>query len=754
MAAVALFVMLVFAAWELFDWPPGHRTLIGDLFAFPPDLIAIGAAWAASRRCSARPRLRSAWRLIALSWACLLLGDIAWGVYELVGASPYPSVADVLYLMFYPLMLWGLLRFPADRDQRGRLRLLLDLATVAVGGAVVVIYVVLGPTILSSGSEPLATAISIAYPVGDMILLVGLGSMLLRRAAPSSVPALRFMAAGVLFYVVADLLYSYITFHSGYNTGDPVDSLWMVAILLFAVAGAAQNPPEHGGEIALGQIPKRVSWTPYIAVAVGFALLLFSRRKDPVMPDLVLVFSAMVLAALVSSRQLLAQRDLLRTQGQLSFQSLHDSLTGLPNRALVLDRAEQMLARARRNQLPIAALYVDVDAFKHVNDAFGHAAGDELLQTIAARLSSTLREADTVGRLGGDEFIVLCENSTLDAGPELVAERISEVLRQPIELESASGRTLSVTASIGIALGQRTSAEELFRDADLALYEAKGAGKNRWVVFESRMHTASQDRLALEMDLKQALSEDQLFLLYQPTFNLESETITGLEALLRWRHPTRGVIAPDAFIPIAEETGLIVPIGRWVLKTACKRAASWHRQAREIGMSINVSARQLDDDDLIADVTETLRATGLDPRLLTLEITETTLMRDAGDAARRLAELKHVGVRIAIDDFGTGYSSLGYLRQFPIDAIKIDRSFISGIAASKESKALLHTLVQLGKTLGLETLGEGIEERAQLLLLQREHCDFGQGFLFARPLEPTAIDALLELTASSSTAQA
>ena len=256
------------------------------------------------------------------------------------------------------------------------------------------------------------------------------------------------------------------------------------------------------------------------------------------------------------------------------------------------------------------------------------------------------------------------------------------------------------------------------------------------------------------MDLKQALSGDQLFLLYQPIFGLESERVIGLEALLRWRHPTRGVIAPDAFIPIAEETGLIVPIGRWVLKTACKRAASWHRQGREIGMRVNVSACQLDDDDLLADVAETLRATRIAPRLLTLEITETTLMQDAAAAARRLAELKDIGVRIAIDDFGTGYSSLGYLRQLPVDAIKIDRSFISGIAASEESKALLQTLVRLGKALGLKTLGEGIEEPAQLRFLQREQCDFGQGFLFARPLEPNAIDELLELRGSGPNVQA
>jgi diguanylate cyclase (GGDEF)-like protein len=473
-------------------------------------------------------------------------------------------------------------------------------------------------------------------------------------------------------------------------------------------------------------------------------LMLFNQRHDPLLPNLTLVIAAVLLATLVSIRQFLAQRDLLQTQGRLSHQSLHDALTELPNRALVIDRAEQMLFRARRSRTPVAALYVDIDGFKHINDSFGHAAGDELLQAVSRRLLGIVREAETVGRLGGDEFVVLLEGSTLDAGPELVAERICEVLAQPLALASTKGRTLSVTASIGVALGQRNSADELFRDADFALYEAKRAGKNRWQVFESRMHTAAQDRLELEMDMREALGCGQFFLLFQPTFNLQSETMTGIEALIRWRHPVRGVLAPDAFIPIAEETGMIVPIGRWVLRTACRQAASWRRDEHPLTMSINVSARQLDDKDMVRDVAEALETTGLDPATVTLEITETTLMRDAEAAASKLRTLKALGVRIAIDDFGTGYSSLAYLRQFPVDALKIDRSFISGSPASGDSKALIHTLVQLGKGLGLETLGEGIEEQSQLRQLQDEQCDSGQGFLFARPLEADAITALLD----------
>jgi diguanylate cyclase (GGDEF)-like protein len=752
MAAGMGALLLVYAGWQLFRWPSGHRELIGDLFFYPVGVAAIWAAVGASRRCAEQPRPRSAWRLLALASVCYLAGDVAQTVYELSGALPFPSVADVFYLLFYPLMLWGLLRFPSGRREVGeRVRLGLDLAVVAIGGAAVVMYVVLGPTLRQGGPDALTTGVAIAYPVGDMVLLVGLGSVLLRRTAVSSARALQFLGGGLVFFVAADLVYGYINLHSTYQGGDPVDSLWMIAIAVFAVAGAAQSTPRSRTEVVAEVQTHHASWAPYIAVAVGFGLLLLNERHRRLLPDASVVIAAVLLATLVSVRQFLAQRDLLNTQRRLSHQSLHDALTGLPNRALVIDRAEQMLARTRRSHAPVAALYVDIDGFKHVNDSFGHAAGDELLRVVAARLSGLVRGADTVGRLGGDEFVVLLENLTLDAGPELVAERMCQVLGQPVDLHGTRGRTLSVTASIGIALGQRDSADELLRDADFALYEAKGLGKDRWVAFESRMQTAAQDRLWLEIDLTQALEAGQFFLLYQPTFDLQSETITGIEALIRWRHPVRGVILPDEFIPLAEETGLIVPIGRWVLGMACQQAAVWHRQGRPLGMAINVSARQLDQPGLVQDVADTLASTGLDPAALTLEITESTLMRDPGAAASRCHALKALGVRLAIDDFGTGYSSLAYLRRFPVDALKIDRSFISGVAASGDSKALIHTLVQLGKTLGLETLGEGIEEPAQLRELQRQRCDSGQGFLFARPLDVDAVEELLEVNPPTNT---
>jgi predicted signal transduction protein with EAL and GGDEF domain len=370
---------------------------------------------------------------------------------------------------------------------------------------------------------------------------------------------------------------------------------------------------------------------------------------------------------------------------------------------------------------------------------------------VTQRLLATMRESDTIGRLGGDEFVVLVDGTTMDAGPELVAERLLEVLREPFVLEGVSIGPLTLSASIGIAAGARSSAGELLRDADTALYEAKGGGKNRYVMFQPEMQTAIQDRLILEMDLRDALGADQFHLVYQPIFNLASGQTTGVEALLRWRHQRQGVLQPDAFVPLLEDSGLIVEVGRWVLAEACKQGARWDALGHQLDVSVNVSARQLETDQIVEDVVSILADTAFHPGSLILEITETAIMRNVTAVIPRLTALKAAGVRIAIDDFGTGYSSLSYLQQFPVDTIKIDRSFIASMVDSPQSGALVRTLVQLGKTLGLETLAEGIEQIEQYSILENVRCDSGQGYLIARPLEADAVEAFLALPAGLST---
>jgi diguanylate cyclase (GGDEF)-like protein len=432
-----------------------------------------------------------------------------------------------------------------------------------------------------------------------------------------------------------------------------------------------------------------------------------------------------------------------RLVDQIRFQAVHDTLTGLPNRALILDRTEQMLARARRTGSSAAALFIDLDGFKAVNDTLGHGVGDKLLQTVAARLTVAMRESDSVGRLGGDEFVVLVDGSSMESGPELVAERLLAVLREPVVLADAPEVPLSLTASIGIAAGARASATLLLRDADIALYQAKADGRDRFVVFEPEMQTVVHDRTLLERDLRTALTRDEYFLVFQPIFNLASGGTTGVEALLRWRHPARGVVQPDEFVPVLEDSGMIVDVGRWVLEEACRHGARWHALGYKLDVSVNVSARQFETDALIEDVARALGSSGFDARSLIIEITETAIMKNVQTVVPRLAALKATGVRVAIDDFGTGYSSLAYLQQFPVDTLKIDRSFISAMADSPESGAMMRTLVQLGKSLHLETLAEGIEESEQYSQLERAHCDSGQGYLFARPLEPDAIEAFL-----------
>jgi diguanylate cyclase (GGDEF)-like protein len=428
---------------------------------------------------------------------------------------------------------------------------------------------------------------------------------------------------------------------------------------------------------------------------------------------------------------------------ELSHLALHDALTGLPNRALVIDRAAQMLARtARQPGVTAGALFVDVDGFKHINDNFGHGSGDELLKIVAERLQATVRDHDTVGRLGGDEFVVLVESTATEAAADALADRIVAAIRRPVELEPG-GAVVTVTSSIGVAVGQYATPDALLRDADLALYAAKAAGRDRYSLFDASMHDGAKERRALEADLAGALRDGQLYLLYQPIFDLAGGRIEGVEALLRWRHPVRGIVGPDEFIPLAEESGLIVPIGRWVLEQACRQGATWARAGHRPGVSVNVSAFQLGREDFAEDVRRVLGETGLAPNSLLLEITETTVMRDIAAACVDLEQMKQLGVRVAIDDFGTGYASLAQLQRMPADILKVDRSFIAALDDGEQGADLLQAIVGVGRSLSMKVLAEGIETAEQLHAVAAVGCELGQGYHLGRPTPAEVIDGLL-----------
>jgi diguanylate cyclase (GGDEF)-like protein len=608
------------------------------------------------------------------------------------------------------------------------------------------------PVIPGTGRSPYPALVRTATDTGTFIVaplpatgkrsLVAIGAAVYRRSASiATVSARRAALTGVIgtTFDSATTIHSVLTDHRSVtlalyhrNVGGPLQLIGR------AGANPAGRSPGYFSTHDLGEgwLLETSGTADAFAspdargiVALGLGLL-------------VTILMFLLHRVLSSSRQralsLLGERT-----GELAHRALHDSLTELPNRILVLDRAEQILGRARRLDVPVTALFVDIDGLKQINDRHGHEAGDEVLRQVAARLKTTMRENDTVGHLGGDEFVILIDAMGLYTAPELVAERVLDVLRQPINLSEEEHAPVCITASIGIATGRPASAEDLMQDADLALHKAKAIGNNGYVKFESAMQVAAQDRIHLEMDLAEALDLDQFFLVYQPMLDLESERVVGVEALLRWRHPVSGVIPPDVFIPIAEDNGLIVQAGRWVLDSACKQAAVWRRNGYPLNISINASARQLERHEFVEEVRVALQRSALEPTSLTIEITETVLMRKPDETARLLGELKALGVRIAVDDFGTGYSSLAYLRQFPVDSLKIDRTFITGLSLSREAHALTHTLIQLGKSLGLQTVAEGVEQHSQVRELQREGCDMAQGFLFARPLAPDVVESFL-----------
>lgn len=432
---------------------------------------------------------------------------------------------------------------------------------------------------------------------------------------------------------------------------------------------------------------------------------------------------------------------------KLQHDALHDALTGLPNRTLLMQRLSRALARTRHNdQYRFAVLFLDLDRFKVVNDSLGHLAGDQLLLKITRKLTDLLRPSDMVARLGGDEFVLLIDNIRDFGQAEKVAERILRDLTQPINI---NGQEVYSGASIGIAFSSPDyeRAENLIRDADIAMYRAKTNGKSRYEIFDQEMHSRIVSLLYLENDLRRAVQRDEFILHYQPIVSLTNGQIIGFEALARWQHPRRGMVPPGDFIPLAEDTGLIVLIGQKVLREACRQMQVWHQawpQTRSLLISVNLSARQLEQPDLPQIITSVLEETGLPAHCLKLEITESVIMQNAEQAVSLVTQLHALGIQVSIDDFGTGYSSLSYLHRFPIDTLKIDRSFVSRIGVQGENSEIIQSIIMLARNLGIEVIAEGVETAEQMSHLKHLQCAYGQGFYYSRPVCGEAAEGLLD----------
>lgn len=432
-------------------------------------------------------------------------------------------------------------------------------------------------------------------------------------------------------------------------------------------------------------------------------------------------------------------------EARLTHQAFHDPLTNLANRVLFRDRVEHALMRYKRQKTPLAVLFLDLDNFKNINDSLGHAAGDELLKSVAERLLSCVRFGDSVARLGGDEFAILLEDTEQANNAVMIAERVLETSRESFRI---GGFDVMVGISIGIAFSssKRETADELLRNADVAMYIAKENGKGCYTIFENKMYEAILSQIELEADMRKAIENGEFFLNYQPIVRLDTKKVAGFEALVRWNHPTHGIIVPENFIPLAEQTGLILPLGKWIVEESCRQLKKLSEKYNRIfTMTINISGKQLLDPHFEDDISAALKASSIAPFSVILEITESIMMKNTEEMLQRLLSLKSLGLRLAIDDFGTGYSSLSYLQQFPIDILKIDKEFTKGINEGSEGSAVARTIISLSDTLQLSTIAEGIEEPEQVPVLENLGCKFGQGFYFAHPLSEDQLHTISQI---------
>jgi diguanylate cyclase (GGDEF)-like protein len=758
-AGVAAVLLGLFLVW-MASHPGAHRSTadIDVVVKLAVATVAAASCVVFGRR--AARQVRPAWMWLgafAIVWA-VGAAVLTWYDFAKSGAVPFPSAADAGFLAALPLAAIGVLLFSsAPGPGVSRTRMLLD-GSIVAGSLLIVSWTTALGTVYHSGSGSVfSQAIGLSYPIGDVIVAtVGISVLAQGRSRQRVPPVL--VVGGLLCLTVADSSLAYLSHLASFRYDALVDAGRVAGFMLIALAPLW--PPDRTTtqrDEVEGPSPWQVA-LPYLFLAIAiFAAALKGTQSRHL--DLFDVVAGLCVIAAVLTRLVLTLVENLRLTSQMRFAvttlranqvelvhyALHDSLTGLPNRVLFGDRIEHALARRSSPTRRVAVMLCDLDSFKDVNDTLGHPSGDEVLIAAADRLSSCVRPADTVARIGGDEFAILIDDASGVDEVASVAARVCSAMRTPF---TVAGRDFIVQVSVGIAMANQydTRSEKLLQDADVALYATKDAGGDDYTFFEPRLGKAYVDRLGLQAELSAALENGELFMEYQPVVELASGRTVGVEALLRWRHPRRGVLKPVDFLPVADNSGVAVQIGAWVLGEALQQLRGWRERipaAARLWTAVNVSARQLASGDLVSAVSKAMNASGLEPESLHIELTESAVIDLVDWSLLVLTDLKRLGAKLEIDDFGTGYSSLAYLKQLPIDGVKIDRVFVDGLGTDGRDAVIIEAVVSLAHALQLKVAAAGVETSRQLEWLRTLGCDYGQGYQWSTPLPAADLERWL-----------
>ena len=704
----------------------------------------------------ATPQVRLAWMWIGTFAAVWAVGAavLTWYEFARNGVVPFPSPADAGFLAALPIAAIGVMLFSSAPVSLARM--LLDGAIVAGSLLIVSWSTALGTVYHSGSGSVFSQAIGLAYPISDVIVAtVGVSVLAQGRSRQRVAPVL--VVAGLLCLTVADSSLTYVSQLASFRYDMLVDAGRVAGFILIALAPLWPPKGTTTRDEVDGPSPLQVA-LPYLFLAIAiFAAALKDTQSGHL--DLFDAIAGLCVIAAVLTRLVLTLVENLRLTSQMRYAvttlranqvelvhyALHDSLTGLPNRVLFGDRIEHALARRSSPTSRVAVMLCDLDSFKDVNDTLGHPSGDEVLIAAADRLSSCVRPADTVARIGGDEFAILIDDASGIDEVASVAGRVCSAMRTPF---TVAGRDFIVQVSVGIAMANQydTRSEKLLQDADVALYATKDAGGNDYTFFEPRLGKAYVDRLGLQAELSMALDNGELFIEYQPVVELESGRTVGVEALLRWRHPRRGVLEPVDFLQVSDNSAIAVEIGAWVLGEAMQQLRGWRERipaAAHLWTAVNVSTRQLASGDLVSAVSKAIDASGLEPESLHIELTESAVTDLVEWSMLVLTELKKLGAKLEINDFGTGYSSLAYLKQLPIDGVKMDRAFVEGLGSDGRDAVIIEAVVALAHALRLKVAAVGVENSRQLEWLRTLGCDYGQGYQWSVPLPPAELERWL-----------